>query len=320
MKSLLYPHMKTKGISIVLILFVFLVACDGGKKKKKKDPDTAIDTTKTEATTKKNAHPKLSREVLSDIVKSIPSPLEISFLIKDLGIQYDKKLLNSADNISSYNTNYKKALNLGIYSTDLGYANIYEQTQDALYYLNSVKEMADGLNIGQFFDFKTIKRLATKSNNLDSLLLETNTNLEKINDHLQEIGRADLTILILTGGWLESLYITCEIAKKSPNELLNNRIGEQKIILEQLLLLLSFYEELPNVKNLIVDLNKLQKIYENVKIDFQYNDPTTTTKKDDDNNEILIVDDNTSTKINFTAEDLNKILQTSKEIRGKIIN
>lgn len=316
MKSLLYPHMKTKGISIVLILFVFLVACDGGKKKKKKDQDPTKDTTKTETANKKSGHPKLSREVLSDIVKSIPSPLEISFLIKDLGIQYDKKLLNSADNISNYNTKYKKALNLGIYSTDLGYANIYEQTQDALYYLNSVKEMADGLNIGQFFDFKTIKRLATKSNNLDSLLLETNTNLEKINDHLQEIGRADLTILILTGGWLESLYITCEIAKKSPNELLNNRIGEQKIILEQLLLLLSFYEELPNVKSLIIDLNKLQKIYDNVKIDFQYNDPTT---KEDDNG-ILIVDDNTSTKINFTDKDLNQILQTSREIRTKIIN
>ncbi|NJO00561.1 MAG: hypothetical protein HC880_01755 [Bacteroidia bacterium] len=259
--------------------------------------------------------PAISKEVLSDIVKSIPSPLEISFLIKDLGIKYDKTILNSSDNIANFNTSFQQALNLGVYSTDLGYANIYEQTQDALDYLSAVRDMATGLNIGQFFDFETIRALATNSNNLDSLLLVTNTNLERINDHLQDKGRADLTILILTGGWLEALYLTCEVAKKQPNELLNNRIGEQKIILDQLLLLLSFYEENPNIKKLIDDLNELQTIYDNVKITYEYEE---TSAKEE--NGILVVEDNTSSKINFTTKDLENILNVSIKIRNKIIS
>ena len=296
---------------ILLLTFAFIFASCGGDKPEK----TGEQLLKDKEEKNKTQTPAISKEVLSDIVKSIPSPLEISFLIKDLGIKYDKTILNSADNISKYNTNFKQALNLGIYSTDLGYANIYEQTQDALYYLFAVKDMADALNIGQFFDINTIKRLATSNSNLDSLLLVTNSNLEKINDHLQEKGRADLTILILSGGWLEALYLTCEVAKKQPNELLNNRMGEQKIILDQLLLLLSFYEENKNIKGLIDELNELQGIYDNVKITYEYEESSTKEE-----NGILVVDDNTTSKINFTQKDLENILSVTEKIRKKIIN
>lgn len=299
-----------KNLNTLLIFAMLLTACGG---KESKSAEELVN--ENEKSEKKTSKPAISKEVLSDIVKSIPSPLEISFLIKDLGIKYDKAVLNSADNIAKYNTNYKQALNLGIYSTDLGYANIYQQTQDALYFLTAVKDMSEGLKIGQYFDFNTIKKLASNNNNLDSLLLVTNSNLEKINEHLQEKDRADLTILILTGGWLEALYLTCEVAKKQPNELLNNRIGEQKIILDQLLLLLSFYEEDANIKSLIDDMNELQTIYDGVKITYEYKESQAKEE-----NGILIVEDNTSSKINFTSKDLDNILSVSMKIRKKIIS
>ncbi len=310
MKSFTYYQLKKLGI--LWMIAILFTAC--GSNDSETDAQALLEESNEEEEAKPQT-PAVSKEVLSDIVKSIPSPLEISFLIKDLGIKYDRSILNSTNNKENYNTSYKQALNLGIYSTDLGYANIYEQTQDALYYLSSVRDMADGLNIGQFFDFNTIKDLATSSNNLDSLLLVTNTNLERINDHLQESGRPDLTILILTGGWLEALYLTCEVAKKRPNELLNNRIGEQKIILEQLLLLLSFYEDNEKIKKLIEDLNELRTIYDNVKIVYEYKESATKEE-----NGILVVEDNTSSKINFTSKDLEDILNVSMKIRNKIIS
>lgn len=300
-----------KKLTLFLVLALTVAACGGGKNNQSAEE---LLKKKEESQGKKNQPPAISKEVLSDIVKSIPSPLEISFLIKDLGIKYDKGVLNSADNTSKYNVGFKQALNLGIYSTDLGYANIYQQAQDALYYLTAVNDMAKGLKIEQYFDFNTIKKLAQSNNNLDSLLLVTNTNLERINENLQERGQADMTILILTGGWLEALYLTCEVAKKQPNELLNNRIGEQKIILDQLLLLLSFYEENKNIKGLIDDLNELQGIYENVKITYEYQESSTKEQGG-----ILVVEDNTTSKINFTSKDLDNILNVSKKIRQKII-
>jgi hypothetical protein len=315
----LKPNMKSLRVFFVkscsiFVLSTFLFASCGGSSGDKSG-DKLLEDSKVESEEgSKVQTPAISKEVLSDIVKSIPSPLEISFLIKDLGIRYDRNILNSSENSKKYNTSYRQALNLGIYSTDLGYANIYEQTQDALYYLSAVREMAEGLKIGQFFDFNTIKDLAIKSDNLDSLLLVTNTNLERINDHLQENGRADLTILILTGGWLEALYLTCEVAKKQPNELLRNRIGEQKLILDQLLLLLSFYEESPDIKTLIGELNELQKIYDNVKITYEYEESTT-----EEENGILVVKDNTLSKINFTEKDLDNILAVTIKIRKVIV-
>jgi|UPI00041113FD hypothetical protein len=291
-----------------------LLSCGGNKKPKGGSLLTGDEDNQEVSKDDNSSAPPFSKEVLGDIVRSIPSPLEISFLIKDLGIKYDRGLLNTTEKANDYNTSFKQALNLGIYSTDLGYANIYGQTNDALQYLTAVKIMTDGLKIGDYFDFNTLKDLATNSNNLDSLLLVTNTSLERINEHLQKKDRADQTILILTGGWLEALYLTCEIAKRSPNDLLNNRIGEQKIILDQLLLLLSFYEEeFPKIKDLRNDLIELQKIYNRVEITFVYEEASTKEQEG-----ILIVEDQATSKIKFTSKDLEDILAKSKEIRAKI--
>jgi hypothetical protein len=96
--------------------------------------------------------------------------------------------------------------------------------------------------------------------------------------------------------------------------LLRNRIGEQKLILDQLLLLLSFYEESPDIKTLIGELNELQKIYDNVKITYEYEESTT-----EEENGILVVKDNTLSKINFTEKDLDNILAVTIKIRKVIV-
>src|SRR5690606_21549006 len=146
--------------------------------------------------------------------------------------------------------------------TDLGYANIYEQNQDALFYLNSIRTLADELSIGQFFDFGTIRRLATNSDNLDSLLLITTQNFNNINDYLQQNQRQNLSILILAGGWLEALHITCEVVKANPNnQELIEKVGEQKIILDNIKLLLGFYKNDPYIADLHKNILELEEVF-----------------------------------------------------------
>jgi len=315
----IFVHPKTYLKLKHLFLFLFLVgmtACGAGEDKP--DKDKILGNENQEETEENSSNPRISKEVLSDIITSIPSPLEISFLIKELGIQYDREILTAKNrDASNYKTEFEQALNLGVYSTDLGYANIYQETQDALEFLGNVNAMADELGIGEYFDFKTIKELAEKSDNLDSLLIVTSTNLESINEHLQQKDRSDLTILILTGGWLEALYVTCEVANKTEgNELLNNRIGEQKVILDQLVLLLSFYEqEYANIKKLKEQLAELQQIYNDVEMSFKYEE--STTHETDDG--ILVVEENTTSQFNLTKENLTNILNKTREIRQSII-
>jgi hypothetical protein len=260
--------------------------------------------------------PALSEEVIADIIQQIPSPLEISYLLKDAGTRYDAGMLNNPDNVSKYNSNFKKALNLGIYGTDLGYANIYEQNQDALRYLNSIKGLADDLNIGQFFDFNNIKRLASNSKNLDSLLLITTQNFNEINAYLQENQRSNLSILILTGGWLEALHITCQVAEKNPgNQALIEKIGEQKIILDNIKLLLEYYVKDPYIADLHKQMLELDKIFSQIEIIHTYKEPTF-----EEVNGILVVKDNSSTTINITQENVNDIRKEVTQIRNKIIS
>ncbi len=283
-----------------------LLSCDKGSKKTDQEIMTDLDKgTQTQI--------PVPKETVNEFIQSIPSPVEISVLIKEQGAKYDGKLLNPTDNQSEYNTTFKQALNLGIYSTDLGYANIYDQKQDAIKYLDAVTEMANGLNIGQFFDFSTIKRLATNSSNLDSLLLITTQNFEKINSHLQDKNQSDKSVLILTGGWIESLYLTCEVVKKHPNEQFKERVGEQKVILDQLLLLLEYYKESPGVKPLIADLNNLKKQFDAVKVTQEY-------KKSEmkEVNGIPMIVDQTTSKIDITEQDLTNIYNATVAARKNI--
>jgi len=299
--------MKIVKLGLIALL---ISACGSGKKSEEQSLMESLDSTSTQG-------PTISEAVIGDILQQIPSPLEISVLLKESGKKYNVGYLNSADNSSKYNTNFKKALNLGIYGTDLGYTNIYEQNQDGVKYMASIKSLADGLNIGQFFDIETIGRLATNSKNLDSLLLITTQNFNSINHYLQTQQRSNLSVLLLTGGWLEAMHITCNVAGSDPsNKELQEKIGEQKVILENIMLLLSFYKDSDqNMASLLTDMEELKKVFDQVNIIYTYKESTFEVVDG-----VMVIKDNSSTTINITPENVDAIRTIAGSIRSKIIS
>ena len=299
------------AMRILLVVFaaVVLVACGSGNKPDEKAFLESLDSAK-------NSGPSIDQEVINSVLQQIPSPLEISVLLKESGTKYDHDLLNSPDNLASYNSNYKKALNLGIFGTDLGYTNIYEQNQDGIKFLASIKSLADGLNIGQFFDIETIGRLASNSKNLDSLLLITTQNFNNINGYLQNQGRANLSVLLLSGGWVEAMHLTCHVASKdTKNKQLQETIGEQKIILEQIVLLLSFYKDSDeNMASLLKDMEELKGAFDNISITYIYKESTMEVV-----NGVAVIKDNSTTTIQITEQDIAAIKTITNSIRNKII-
>lgn len=298
-----------KRLFIGGLVALFLWSCGGGKK-----PDDQAFLNSLEDSTKKG--PTIDEEVINSILQQIPSPLEISVLLKESGTRYNVGILNTADNLSKYNSNYKKALNLGVYGTDLGYTNIYEKNEDGIKYLSSIKSLADGLNIGQFFDIETIGRLATNSKNLDSLLLITTQNFNSINHYLQTQSRANLSVLLLTGGWVEAMQITCQVASKDPkNKELMEKIGEQKIILEQIVLLLGFYKDDANMASLLRDMGDLKTAFDKINILYTYKESSMEIVGG-----VAVIKDNSTTTIKITEEDVRNITSLINSIRSKIIS
>jgi hypothetical protein len=311
---------KTYWIWALALLFLW--SCDNGNAGTNEETDKPTDDTPQNT--------EMSKDIISDILQSIPSPLEISQLIKEVSTEYNVSNLNESTIVNNYNTSYRQALNLGVYSTDLGYCNLYNKNQDILNYLNSVKKLANDLGIGQYFDYETIKRLANSKDNLDSLLNMTQKNFERINGHLQEEKREYQSILILTGGWVEAVYLTTLVHKQTKEQVakgganaaksqeklnkLKEKIGEQKLTLEQILLVLDIFKTKASFGGLITDLKELQKIYARVEIVTKQLPPKLTQKGDE-----LIVEDVTESQVNISDQDLDAIASLIQSIRNKII-
>lgn len=296
-------HMIAASIAALLI-----AGCSGNKK-----PDDQAFLNSVDSLA--NSAPVIDSEVIGSILDQIPSPLEISVLLKQSGTRYNERILNSPDNESKYNTNYQKALNLGIYGTDLGYTNIYEQKLAGIKYLASIKGLSEDLGIGQYFDIETIGKLAQNSDNLDSLLLITTQNFNSINKYLQSENKSHLSVLLLVGGWIEAMEITCQVASQDKNnEQLKETIGAQKIVLEQLTLLLSFYESDPQMAKLSQDFNGLKELFDAIKITYTYKESTMEIV-----NGVAMIKDNSTTTIEITDNDIESIRKKTSEIRNKII-
>ena len=294
---------------LVFALALLLLSCGQQKKTDEQDFQSALDSLD-------DTGPKIDESLVNGILQQIPSPLEISSILKESGSKYENSILNSDDNLSKYNNNFKKALNLGVYGTDLGYTNIYEQSKDGIKFLAAIKSLANDLNIGQFFDIETIGRLASNSKNLDSLLLITTQNFNSINSYLQDQGRSQISVLLLTGGWVEAMQVVCQVANKSPNNKdLPEKIGEQKIILEQLVLLLGFFESDANMASLLTDLRALENAYAGVDIITTYKQ---STMKIVDG--VAVIQDNSTTEIKITPDNVKNITQIVNSLRNKIIN
>src|ERR1017187_3349586 len=122
-----------KNLIVILGIVLVFAGCKSSDSSKEQNPvaPPAKDSVS-------NLKSSLSDDELNNIIESIPSPIEFSSLIQNSGAKYKEALLNNTENEKKYNSQYSKALNLGIYGADLGYVNMYEKTYSAIDYLNTV--------------------------------------------------------------------------------------------------------------------------------------------------------------------------------------
>lgn len=216
---------------------------------------------------------------VEDVVITLPSPLEMTSLMKKTGAAYNEAMLNSPANAGKYNTAIKQALNMGVYSADLGYVAYFGKTQEAIKYLTSLSKLGRSLNVLGAFEMEKINRVEKNLGNQDSLLFMITEEMENADSHLKNQQRADHAALILAGGWVEGLYLACAQEKSKPNALIRTRIGELKLSMNSLLGLLSKFEKQEGFAPLVKDLKEMEAIYEKgVKISYDTAKPAEVKK------------------------------------------
>lgn len=252
--------------------------------------------------------------VVQEMAENVASPVEIAALIKSLKVPFSKDILAPTKNIDGLNTNFKRAIGFGVYGADLGYINMYSQNSMVLDYITGIKTLADGLKVGQFFDFTTLKRLATNKENIDSLMHISTQNFNKIDAHLKETNRSSLSCVIVAGVWIEGLYLSCQVASIIDSDKMNESIGEQKIAFTTLYKMLSLYKKDPNISELVEDLKELKSIYDEVTISYEIGEPDMVEE-----NGVITFKQNDKSNVNITDDQLKRIRAAIIKVRNKQI-
>ena len=291
----------TTKISFLLIFFVTLVACKP-KPNELNVPGYELDTGEIE----------ISGEAMEDIIQNISSPIEMAALIKDLGVSFQQEYLIDPEVTNSFTTNFKMAYTLGMLGADLGYLNVYEKTSTSINYLTAINRLADALKISQFFDFNTLKRLATNNTNLDSLVYLSVHSFNRMDEHLRLTDRGNLSALMIAGVWIEGMYQATRVIQKQNNSAFAEQIGEQKLILNDLILILENYSRDEDFSSLIDDYKSLKKSFDNVKITYKTGEPRAI----EENGMLMIVQQEYSV-VDVTPQTLEEIIEKTAFIRDK---
>jgi hypothetical protein len=251
---------------------------------------------------------------VQDLVDNISSPIETASLIKSLNVPFSQKHLAPTKDISRFNTGHSKAFYLGILGADLGYLNMYGKTGLIMNYITSMKSLAEDINIGQFFDYSTLKRLSTNNKNIDSLIYISQQSFNKMDRHLQRTNRGNLSALMICGVWVEAFYLTCQFYKEHSEPRLAESIGENKVLFDELMKLLKNYQSEKYVADLIAELMPFQELYDNMTLTIKEGEPLTM----EENGTLTFVQTETST-VHYTDKQMTQILSLAETIRNKLI-
>jgi len=231
------------GISLILFAFVFF-SCQSNRTEK--GEIQAEDTASSEGVIP---------------TEQLPSPIEMAILIKQSGAKYNPELPNDIKNLDHYSTNAAKALNLGIYCADVGYSTLFKQNQETMFFLNNCRKLSDGIGLTSAFDKSVFDRIEANIDKRDSLLGIITEAYSTSSKFLKENNRYGTFMLMMAGGWVESMHIACTMAQENGLKAdIALKIAEQEIPLDKIIQSMEPFKDDKAIQVVQLDLISIQKI------------------------------------------------------------
>jgi hypothetical protein len=233
---------------------------------------------------------------IEGLMDNMPSPSEIPYLLQATGAEFNESLLNPRSKADQYSSRTDKAaLNLGVYAADIGYLASYDKAQEAIDYLESAKNLADGLGVIGSFDMEVLKQFEDNISKKDSLSRLLDRTIKKTELFLNDDNRNKLSALVITGSFIEGLYISTGLVKSYPKDLLPTDaknlvltpiirvILEQKKSVSELIKMLGVVEQTEPVTSLAAELKALETEYAALNIEEQIKNNTASLVLTDKN-------------------------------------
>ncbi|MDR3366730.1 MAG: hypothetical protein LBO71_07175 [Prevotellaceae bacterium] len=201
-----------------------------------------------------------------DIIQyPIPTAYEVVNLVNRTGAAYIIEITNPTSKVESYLTEAEKAVNLGIYSADLAYVTTYNLKQETMDYLKVLKKLSDELHVSANFNAALAQEVENNIENKDSLISIISRSFSETYSFLVNNGKDNTSIQVLTGMWIEGLYIATYTTTTSsnPTDLLQI-VANQKKSLETLTEIIEKNADAPEIAALLTLLDPVIAEYSSV--------------------------------------------------------
>ncbi len=197
----------------------------------------------------------------------MPTPNELFSLVREMAGAGQKRLMNPVSNADRYASLKSRALNFGIYSTDLVFASYFKLNVEVVRYYLTTKKLAESLGVVTAFSDADFVRLEANLTRGDSLEIISNEAYAKAYSRLQDEQMGPTLAMVLAGGWVESMHLLLsQIEANGKAEVLMVRVGEQKVTLEHLIDMMAAHESDADVAAVMKDMISIRDIYDQVNV------------------------------------------------------
>ena len=249
-----------RGVFLLTLSSFLLFACVNEERHRNEEKELRDSTKVVEVQGKINR--------IKKIFLSLPSPIELTYLFKKEGVEYQKDKLHDVKVKDDYILATKKALNLGVYGANLSYAGLFGEHQDAIDYFAASQLLADDLGVGKTFQKEFITRIEANANNKDTLLQVVTDFFLDNDSYLKDLNQQDISTFILLGGWIEGLYLGTEMADDFESDGIKQIIIDQSSSLDNLIILLDKISRPEKHIDLIRSVKSLQPYFNLLKNNF----------------------------------------------------
>ncbi|HZH86564.1 MAG TPA: hypothetical protein VFD77_04555 [Brumimicrobium sp.] len=244
--------MMKKTIYVVSIILLGFTSCESEEKQMKD-----VSSTLAEAESG-------NKELKNEIVYSIPSPNEQYDLLRSLSEAVDPSIVNKLSNSSNYVKADKKALNFGVYLSDAAYLMRFEQGKKVFIdYLSTLDKLGQEIDITKVYGEELLNEVEKVGADSEKLFDISAKNYITIYDQLIENEKGVELSLILSGAWIETMYILFNSAGEyNENYEIEEYIVDQRYVLENLKGFIESYSSDERIQPVLDYFSEINKVYE----------------------------------------------------------
>lgn len=240
-----------------------------------------------------------------DIDYHLPSPLQVASIFKKSGLEFNAGVGNDPKNVDKYTGELKKLLNFGVYSADMAYCVLNEQSNDGRVYLSAITTLASEIGMEAVFENEDLmNRFEANMEDKDSIEILMIDIHERTEEYMEENDMQHQSAIHFAGAWTEGMYLGVYDYENNGKQ---DGLGAQ--ITEQMAILGNIIKGLKDPKNAGMELGWVITDLENIQATF-----------DSFKSVVAYYEDETAEELTLSDSEYKELGALIKDLRAKIIN